>query len=240
MSWRTAAFVSLPAVLLLTACQGQPGATAPPPASAVPSAAAGPQTEDEKTMYALGAILGKNVAGFKLTPAEIERVKEGLADACSGKTLAVPLETYGPKVQQLAQARAMAGAQAEDAQSDAFRLKAASQPGAVKTPSGLVFRTLTPGKGQSPTATGIVRVHYEGTLTNGTVFDSSRQRGEPVEFPLNQVIPCWTEGLQRMKVGERAQLVCPASIAYGPQGRPPTIPGGATLVFDVELLDVKK
>ena len=240
MDWRTAAFVSLPAVLLLTACQGPPGATTPPPASAAPTAAAGPQTEDEKTMYALGAILGKNVAGFKLTSAEIERVKEGLADAGMGKTLAVPLETYGPKVQQLAQTRAMAGAQAEDAQSDAFRVKAASQPGAVKTPSGLVFRTLSPGKGQSPTATSIVRVHYEGTLTNGTVFDSSRKRGEPVEFPLNQVIPCWTEGLQRMKVGERAQLVCPASIAYGPQGRPPTIPGGATLVFDVELLGIKK
>ena len=191
-------------------------------------------------MYALGAILGKNVTAFKLTPAEIERVKQGLADAAADKTLAVPLETYGPKVQQFAQARAMAASQAADAQSESFRQKAAAEPGAVKTPSGLVFRTLTPGKGVSPTATSVVKVHYEGTLTNGTVFDSSRKRGEPVEFPLNGVIPCWSVGQQRMKVGERAQLVCPSSIAYGPQGHPPTIPGGATLVFDVELLDVKK
>jgi FKBP-type peptidyl-prolyl cis-trans isomerase FkpA len=239
MNSRSATAVPLLA-LLVTACQGQPGASAPPAASPSPSVASGPQSEDDKTLYALGAILGRNVTAFKLTPAEIERVKEGLADAAAGKPLTVPLETYGPKVQQLASARAMAGAQAEDAQSDAFRQKAASAPGAVKTPSGLVFRTLNPGKGQSPSATSTVRVHYEGTLTNGTVFDSSRKRGEPVEFPLSGVIPCWTEGLQRMKVGERAQLVCPAAIAYGPEGRPPTIPGGATLVFDVELLEVKK
>jgi FKBP-type peptidyl-prolyl cis-trans isomerase FkpA len=239
MNSRAAAVLSLLA-LATAACKGQPGTSASPPASAAPSVAAGPQTEDEKTMYALGAILGRNVTAFKLSAAELERVKEGLADAASGKTLAVPLETYGPKVQQLAQSRAMAGAQAEDAQSEAFRGKAASEPGAVKTPSGLVFRTLTPGKGQSPTAASTVRVHYDGTLTNGTVFDSSRKRGQPVEFALGQVIPCWREGLQRMKVGERAQLVCPASLAYGAEGSPPTIPGGATLVFDVELLDVKR
>jgi FKBP-type peptidyl-prolyl cis-trans isomerase FkpA len=84
-----------------------------------------------------------------------------------------------------------------------------------------------------------VRVHYEGALTDGTVFDSSMKRGQPIEFPLKGVIPCWTEGVQRMKVGERAKLVCPSEIAYGDQGRPPAIPGGATLVFEVELLGIK-
>jgi FKBP-type peptidyl-prolyl cis-trans isomerase FkpA len=84
-----------------------------------------------------------------------------------------------------------------------------------------------------------VKVHYRGTLTDGTEFDSSIARGQPAEFPLNGVIPCWTEGVQRMKVGGKARLVCPANIAYGDQGRPGTIPGGATLLFDVELLEIK-
>ena len=90
-------------------------------------------------------------------------------------------------------------------------------------------RTLTPGKGPHPKATDVVRVNYHGTLTDGNVFDSSVERGEPAEFPLNRVIPCWTEGLQKMKVGGKSQLVCPSNIAYGDRGSPPDIPGGATL-----------
>ena len=97
---------------------------------------------------------------------------------------------------------------------------------------------LTPGNGPSPTTTDKVKVNYEGRLTNGTVFDSSYKRGQPAEFGLNQVIKCWTEGVQKMKVGEKARLVCPSDIAYGDHGHPPTIPGGATLVFDVELLGI--
>ena len=109
----------------------------------------------------------------------------------------------------------------------------------MKTASGLVFKTITPGTGKSPVASDLVKVHYHGTLTNGEVFDSSVKRGEPVDFALNAVIPCWTEGVQKMKVGEKARLVCPSTIAYGDQGRPPQIPGGATLVFEVELLAIK-
>jgi FKBP-type peptidyl-prolyl cis-trans isomerase len=85
-----------------------------------------------------------------------------------------------------------------------------------------------------------VKVHYEGRLIDGKVFDSSIKRGEPATFPLSGVIACWTEGLQTMKVGGKAQLVCPAAIAYGPNGSPPTIPPQATLVFDVELLEIVK
>jgi len=116
--------------------------------------------------------------------------------------------------------------------------KAAAEPGAQKTASGLVYRELTPGTGASPKATDIVRVHYRGTLTDGTEFDSSYKRNEPAEFPLNAVIPGWTEGVQKMKVGGKAQLVCPAHIAYGARGAPPVIPGGATLVFEIELLGI--
>jgi FKBP-type peptidyl-prolyl cis-trans isomerase FkpA len=101
-----------------------------------------------------------------------------------------------------------------------------------------VFRTITPGTGASPAATDTVKVHYHGTLPDGKVFDSSVDRGEPTEFPLNRVIPCWTEGVQRMKVGEKAKLVCPAAIAYGDRGAGADIPPGATLVFEVDLLGI--
>jgi FKBP-type peptidyl-prolyl cis-trans isomerase FkpA len=122
--------------------------------------------------------------------------------------------------------------------SSAFLEKAAAEPGAIKTPSGLVYREITRGSGPSPSASDIVTVHYRGTLIDGTEFDSSYKRNQPAQFPLNQVIPCWTEGVQRMKVGGKSQLVCPSDIAYGDQGRPPTIPGSATLIFEIELLGI--
>jgi len=99
---------------------------------------------------------------------------------------------------------------------------------------------LKKGKGPSPKATDTVKVNYEGSLISGKVFDSSYKRGQPAEFPLNAVIPCWTEAVQKMKVGGEARLVCPSTIAYGEQGRPPIIPGGAALVFKVALLDIVK
>lgn len=118
--------------------------------------------------------------------------------------------------------------------------KAAKEPGAVKTSSGLIYRELRPGSGPSPKATDTVKVNYRGTLTDGTEFDSSYKRNEPISFPLNMVIPCWTEGLQKMKVGGKSQLVCPSAIAYREQGSPPAIPGGATLIFEVELLGINQ
>jgi len=104
----------------------------------------------------------------------------------------------------------------------------------------MVIRTTKPGTGPSPAPTDQVKVHYEGRLPDGTVFDSSRSRGEPTVFPLAGVIRCWTEGVGRMRVGERAMLTCPSDLAYGDRGQPPSIPGGATLIFDVELLEIVK
>jgi FKBP-type peptidyl-prolyl cis-trans isomerase FkpA len=128
---------------------------------------------------------------------------------------------------------AESGASPGDAK--AYLDKAAAQPGAVRTASGLVYRELRAGSGESPKASDTVTVNYRGTLVDGTEFDSSYARKEPAQFPLSQVIPCWTEGVQKMKVGGKSELVCPASIAYGDRGSPPVIPSGATLIFEVEL-----
>jgi len=108
----------------------------------------------------------------------------------------------------------------------------------ITTASGLEIRVLKPGQGPSPKATDRVRVHYRGTFMDGREFDSSYKRNEPTEFPLNGVIPCWTEGVQRMKVGGSARLICPPSIAYGERGAGGVIPPNATLQFDIELLAI--
>ena len=118
--------------------------------------------------------------------------------------------------------------------------KAAGDKDTKKLPSGVLVTTLKAGTGASPAATDKVKVHYHGATTDGAVFDSSVQRGEPATFPLNQVIKCWTEGVQQMKVGGKSQLVCPADVAYGDRGAPPRIKPGATLVFEVELLGIEK
>jgi FKBP-type peptidyl-prolyl cis-trans isomerase FkpA len=193
-------------------------------------AAPAPMTEEQKTIYSLGLSIYKSLGRFELTPAELDLVKKGITDAAAKKP-AVDLEAYGPKIGPLQKERS-------SRISNAYLAKCAAEPGVVKTDSGLLYKELTPGSGDSPKPTDNVKVNYKGTLVDGTEFDSSYARHEPAEFPLNRVIPCWTEGVQKMKVGGKARLVCPSSIAYGDNGQPPTIPGGATLVFEVELLAI--
>ncbi|MFL5353199.1 FKBP-type peptidyl-prolyl cis-trans isomerase [Archangium sp.] len=189
------------------------------------------KTEEDKTLYALGLSIGRSIKVFDLSPAELEIVKKGMADSITGAKPAVELETYGPKLQGLAKARGERVGQK-------YLEEAAKEKGAVKLPSGIIYKELKAGTGPSPKSTDTVKVNYRGTLTTGTEFDSSYKRGEPAEFPLNGVIPCWTEGVQKMKVGGKSQLVCPAKLAYGEQGQPPTIPPNATLVFEIELLGI--
>lgn len=110
----------------------------------------------------------------------------------------------------------------------------------IKTPSGIGITHLTAGTGAMPKATDTVKVHYRGTLTDGREFDSSYKRGQPASFPLNRVIPCWTEGVQTIKVGGKAKLSCPSNLAYGSRGVPGTIPPDSTLIFEIELLDIAK
>jgi FKBP-type peptidyl-prolyl cis-trans isomerase FkpA len=197
-------------------------------------------TEQDKTLYALGALVSKNLEAFELNQKELELVKLGLADGVAKKTLQVDIDKYREQVQKLHETR-LAAAGAKDAEAGkAYLEKAAAEPGAVKTESGIIITEIKAGAGASPTATDQVKVHYHGTLSDGKVFDSSVNRGEPATFPLNGVIPCWTEGVQHIKVGGKSRLVCPANLAYGDRGAPPDIKPGATLVFEVELLDIVK
>jgi FKBP-type peptidyl-prolyl cis-trans isomerase len=153
----------------------------------------------------------------------------------------VDLKAYGPKIGMMARERAKVKADKEREKAKPFLAKMAQEPGAQVLPSGLIYFEVQAGTGPAPAATDSVKAFYKGTLVDGTVFDSSAKHGDkPLEFPLNGVIPCWTEGIQKMKVGGKAKLVCPSEIAYGDRGQGAAIPGGATLIFEVELADVVK
>ena len=223
--------VMLASVLALAGCQqqGSGGGGAAPP----------PQTDEQKTFYALGVTLGRQVAVFDMSPEELEQMKAGLTAQVMGKEPAVDLQAFGPKLPELARTRSTARAEKEKVKSKAFLEEAAKESGAQRTESGLIYKSITEGTGEQPTATDIVKVNYRGTLPDGKEFDSSYKRNEPAQFPLNGVIKCWTEGVQKMKVGGKAKLVCPSDLAYGDRGTP-GIPGGSALVFEVELLEVKK
>ncbi|MGA9521081.1 MAG: FKBP-type peptidyl-prolyl cis-trans isomerase [Myxococcaceae bacterium] len=226
--------------LALVGCQqdktqdGKATTTAAPAASG-----AQPQTDEQKALYALGMSVARQISVFDLSAQDLEFVKAGLEAKVLGKEPAVELEQYAPKLNELARTRSAARAEKEKEKAKAFLEQAAKEKGAVVTESGLVFISQQEGTGESPVATDRVTVHYRGTLTDGTEFDSSHKRGQPATFPLNGVIPCWQEGVAKMKKGGKAKLVCPSTIAYGDRGTP-NIPGGAALVFEVELIDIAK
>jgi FKBP-type peptidyl-prolyl cis-trans isomerase FkpA len=215
-------------------------ACSPPNASAPASSAAAPtvETDQDKTLYALGLAIGQNVKDFQLTEDELDVVALGLNDAVLGVEPKAELDVYGPRIQMLMQQRMTASAGAEKQESNAWVDEQARLPGAQRSDSGVVVIPITEGTGENPTATSTVRVHYHGTLRDGSVFDSSVQRGEPISFPLDGVISCWTEGVQKIKVGGKAKLICPSDTAYGDQGSG-SIPGGAALAFEVELLAIE-
>jgi FKBP-type peptidyl-prolyl cis-trans isomerase FkpA len=224
-----------PAIVVATliipaACAKQPAAAAPPKLV----------TDDDKTLYALGVLMSRNLEAFSLTPQEVELVKAGLEDGALGKPTQVDAEKLGDNVQGLYRKRMEAMVQKDKDAGTAYLAKAAAEPGAKKTASGIVIKTEKEGTGASPAATDEVKVNYEGTLVNGKVFDSSIKRGEPASFPLNGVIPCWTEAVQTMKVGGKSRIVCPSELAYGERGSPPQIRPNNTLIFEVELLDIMK
>src|SRR5262249_14354917 len=197
-------------------------------------------TDDQKTLYALGLLLGGNIKQFSLTPEELTIVKAGMSDAVTNAKPQVELDTYGPKVNELAQKRAAVAAEAAKKSGQEFADKVAKEKDATKTTSGIVMRTITPGTGASPAADDVVKVHYEGRRVDRCVFESAVKRGGPVEFPWKGGVPCWRGALQKRKKGEKAQVVCPSSVAYGDRGMPPDIPPGPTLSFEVQRIAFHK
>jgi FKBP-type peptidyl-prolyl cis-trans isomerase len=200
------------------------------------------KAETEKALYGVGLAVSASLEVFNLTPAELDQVIKGIRDAQAGKPKVKLDATVQQQVNDLARARAPKAAEKaavrEKKEGAAYLAKMEKEKGAVKTASGAIVIPTKEGTGPVPAATDKVKVNYTGTLISGRVFDSSKNRG-PAEFPLNGVIKCWTEALQKMKVGGSAKVVCPSDIAYGASGNA-GIPGNAVLTFDVDLLEIVK
>jgi FKBP-type peptidyl-prolyl cis-trans isomerase FkpA len=204
-------------------------------------------TDEDKAFYTIGFDMGSRLSPLSLSDSEISALKQGLEAALNGDDPEVDINLYAARLQSILASRMNGGAGGEanasvQEQKDKGMLFVAeyleNNPNAQQTPSGLVYEITQEGSGATPAATDIVEVHYTGTLLDGTVFDSSVERGETATFPLNRVIPGWTEGLQLVKEGGKIKLIIPAELAYGDQGAGAQIPGGATLVFEVELIKV--
>ncbi len=198
------------------------------------------ENEDDKTFYAMGFMLGSNLQRLNLSDKEMSALYKGLAASAKNEKSEVAMETYQQKIQGLFKERMDKAAVKEKETGKAFLEKFAKEEGVKTTASGLSYKVIKEGTGATPGPEDVVEVHYHGTLMDGTVFDSSVERGQTISFPLNRVIKGWTEGLQLMKVGGKSKFVIPADLAYGDAGAPPKIPGGATLVFEVELFKVSK
>jgi FKBP-type peptidyl-prolyl cis-trans isomerase FkpA/FKBP-type peptidyl-prolyl cis-trans isomerase FklB len=194
-------------------------------------------SENDKTLYALGVALSQRLAGMGFSEAEAARVAAGLTDGLLGREPGVDLTVYGPKIDTMLAARMGDLAERQKATGVAYLEKAAAEPGAQRTDSGVIYTEVAAGDGATPGPTDTVKLHYRGTLIDGTEFDSSIG-GDPATFQVGGVIACFGEGVQRMRVGGKSKLVCPADTAYGDRGAPPQILPGATLIFEVELLEV--
>jgi FKBP-type peptidyl-prolyl cis-trans isomerase FkpA len=230
-------------MLALVACASAPpvapvAATCPPAPTPPPPFSLDDNTD--RTLYALGLLMGQRMGDFALSASELEVVQHGIADQVLGTRPLVPLRAWGPRINELAAERRADRARTEQRVGAVYAERMAAEPGARRLPSGLVFRELRAGNGTRPGPNDTVRADYRGTLVDGLEFDSTYSEDggtEPAEFPLPGVVPCWQEALQLMSVGSRAQLVCPSTIAYGERGQR-AIPPGATLTFEVELVGV--
>lgn len=194
-----------------------------------------PQSEEDKVLYSFGAIFGQRLEQLELTDAEADMLLQGIRDQVTNRELKVNPDDYQMKIAEVLQGRVEGRAQAEKQKGSEYLNNFVSAQGGERTESGLAYKIHEAGEGQRPTPSDIVEVSYEGRLIDGTVFDASES---PVTFPLNRVVAGWTEGLQKIAPGGKMTLVIPSDLAYGDGGFPPQIPGGATLVFDVELHSV--
>src|SRR5215208_40473 len=190
-----------------------------PSRAEAPKAAAPASSPDEGTLYTLGLRTARQLDQFDLSPAELETVKKGLTDGVAGKKPRFDPVAHEEKLQKFAEQRLARVTEHNKQTGQAFAAKAAKEKGAQKTATGLVFTSLKEGTGAAPTQADSVLANFEGRLIDGTVFDSSKKRGQAIQFPMAQAIPCLGEGAAKMKVGGKARLVCPASLAYGDAGR---------------------
>jgi FKBP-type peptidyl-prolyl cis-trans isomerase FkpA len=216
-------------LLILTGCNQQKGGA--PKASI--------NSDEEKAFYTVGLMFGTRLKNLELQDGELAAIYQGLYDSAKGNKPKVDGAKFQKKVQEMFKNRIEAGSKKVKKSGETFITSFLKESGAKKTASGLAYKIIKQGSGKQPKATDVVEVHYHGTLTDGTVFDSSVDRKKKISFPLNRVIKGWTEGLQLLKVGGKIKLVIPSGLAYGDQGAPPKIPGGATLVFEVELFSIK-
>ncbi|EGR0233195.1 FKBP-type peptidyl-prolyl cis-trans isomerase [Vibrio vulnificus] len=208
------------------------------------------KSEDDKAAYAIGVSFANYLSASLDKPSEIginlnkDLVLKGIEHVFAGnpelneEETRAALEALDKRVAETMQKKAAEKADAAKKAGDEFRAEFEKQEGVVKTDTGLLYQVITPAEGEKPKDTDTVQVHYKGTLTDGTQFDSSYDRGEPATFPLNRVIPGWTEGVQLMPVGSKFKFVIPPELAYGAQDTP-SIPANSTLVFEVELLKIE-
>ncbi len=240
---RLASLILVAATTIATGCQSEGGgdatvsATSEGSFSSLDPADLETASEEQKTVYALGVTMAQSVRDYGLSGEHQDFLLRGVADGLSGE-IGIDPNQYQAEIRSLVQSAQARQVEEELTASSAFVADAAGQPGAVQTDSGLVYIEEKAGEGESPNGDSVVRVHYHGTLRDGTVFDSSVDRGEPATFPLNRVVRCWQEALIRMKVGGKSRIVCPSDIAYGNRGAPPHIKPGAALAFDVELIEI--
>jgi len=197
-------------------------------------------SDELKVFYTVGHTMGTKMKDLDLSDDEVVAYMMGYKDSVKGTEPQVKVEEYRMQIQKLFSERMSKKADSVKSEGKAFLEKFKKEEGVQVTESGLAYKIIEEGKGSNPVETDKVKVHYHGTLTSGEVFDSSKDRGQPVTFPLNRVIKGWTEGVQKVKEGGKIRLVIPSDLAYGDNGAPPKIPGGATLVFDVELLEIVK
>ena len=193
--------------------------------------------EQERLLYALGVIVGRRLTDFRLSDEEFAIVERGLRDVATGRELFVNVNSYRSKITEFsAQRRAIDLALRKQA-SERFLERAARAEGVVRTPQGVIVHELRPGDGATPSLNSVVQVHYHARLYDGTVFESSVERGKPELKNLARVAPCWREGLAHMRVGGKSRIICPAARAYGDKGTQ-SVPGGAAIVLEVELLKI--
>jgi FKBP-type peptidyl-prolyl cis-trans isomerase len=201
------------------------------------SSPAGAETFDKDASYALGMNIGGSMKAENFRP-EMDNFIQGFKDGLDGATTRFSDEEARTKIQQAFTDMENKRNEGQREAESAFLAENSKKPGITITASGLQYEVITEGSGAKPAATDTVRVNYEGSLSNGTVFDSSYTRGEPAEFPLNGVIPGWTEGIQLMRVGGKYRFYIPSELGYGPQGAGSRIPPYSPLIFEVELLDI--